>query len=196
MDTHAHILALFLSCVLTSAMALTYKAQEEHFRIAAYLEVFHEGSGGWEFRTRGIGDFIRRRGAVQRRSLANVLEPRLLAWLYLPLVLTSSLLLLASPITTVRTWNVAPAALALGAGTYLFLELGFYLERTRDFWLWWWTEYRRLEAVEPYPEAERPHTQPNRHDPATTMMALLLLQLALLFLFGVVTEPPISGVPH
>jgi hypothetical protein len=50
--------------------------------------------------------------------------------------------------------------------------------------------------VEPYPEAEGPHTQPNRHDPATTMMALLLLQLALLFLFGVVTEPPISGVPH
>jgi hypothetical protein len=50
--------------------------------------------------------------------------------------------------------------------------------------------------MEPEPQAEGPHALQTRHDPATTMMALLLLQLALLFLFGVVTEPPISGVPH
>jgi hypothetical protein len=186
MDLHAHVLALLLAYVVGSAMALTFKDYDESFRIAAYLEVFHEGPTGWEGRRRAVRDFIfTRRNSSPRRSLANVLEPRLLAWLYLPLVVTAPLLLLASPLTAVRVWNVAPAVLALGVGTYLFLELGFYLESGRAFWRWWWAEYARLEGTEPAPQAERPDALPSRYDPATTMLAVLALALVVLFLFGV-----------
>lgn len=186
METHAHVLALALAYVVASAMALTYKDYAASFRIAAYLEVFHEGPAGWEGRRRGIRDFIfNRRDSSPRRSLANVLEPRLLAWLYLPLVVTAPLLLLASPLTAVRAWNVAPAVLALGVGTYLFLELGFYLESSRAFWRWWWAEYARLEGTEPESQVEGPDALPTRYDPATTMMALLVLELLFLLLLGV-----------
>jgi hypothetical protein len=186
MEMHAHVLALVLAYVVASAMALTYKDYAASFRIAAYLEVFHEGPAGWEGRRRGIRDFIfNRRGTSPRRSLANVLEPRLLAWLYLPLVMMAPLLLLASPLTTVRAWNVAPTVLALGVGTYLFLELGFYLGSSRAFWRWWWAEYARLEGTEPEAQAEGPEALPSRYDPATTMMALLALEFVVLFLFGV-----------
>jgi hypothetical protein len=189
-DAHANVLALFLAYIVVTAMALSCRFYDDGFRIAAYLEVFHEGRLGWQQRNRGMGGFIGRRGTVQRRSLANLLEPRLVAYLYLPLVVAASLLILASPVTAVRTWSLAPAALALGAGTYLFLKLGFFLDRRDDWWRWWWSEYGRLEDTEP---GERP--QPlaeGRHDPATTVIGLLLLVVALLFILGLVLQPPIQ----
>jgi hypothetical protein len=191
-DTHAHMVALFVAFFVASAMAVTYKLYEDGFRIAAYLEVFHEDRvPGWHSRDRRIRDFIRGRGGVQRRSLANLLEPRLLAYLYLPLVVTAALLILASPLTAVRTWSLAPAALALGLGTYLFLELGFFLDRRHDWWRWWWKEYMRLEGTGPDLRTRAPRV-PQGHDPATAMIGLLLLELMILFLLGLLLQAPIA----
>ncbi len=193
-DTHAQVVALFVAFLVASAMAVTYKLYEDSFRIAAYVEVFHEDRvSGWHSRDRRIRDFIRGRGGVQRRSLANLLEPRLLAYLYLPMVVTASLLILASPLTAVRTWNLAPAALALGLGTYLFLELGFFLDRRHDWWRWWWNEYMRLEGTEPDLKTRAPRV-PQRHDPAMTMIGLLLVELMILFLLGLLLQAP-SALP-
>jgi hypothetical protein len=191
-DTHAHLVALFVAFFVASAMAVTYRLYEDGFRIAAYVEVFHEDRvPGWHSRDRRIRDFIRGRGGVQRRSLANVLEPRLLAYLYLPLVVTAGLLILASPLTAVRAWSLAPAALALGLGTYLYLELGFFLERRHDWWRWWWKEYMRLEGTEPDPKTRAPRV-PQGHDPAMAMIGLLLLELIILFLLGLLLQAPIA----
>lgn len=191
-DTHAHMVALFVAFLVASAMAVTYKLYEDGFSIAAYVEVFHEDRvPGWQSRDRRIRDFIRGRGGVQRHSLANLLEPRLLAYLYLPLVVTAGLLILASPLTAVRTWSLAPAALALGLGTYLFLELGFFLDRRHDWWRWWWKEYRRLEGTEPDLKTRAPRV-PQKHDPAMAMIALLLLELMILFLLGLLLQAPIA----
>lgn len=193
-DTHAQVVALFVAFLVASAMAVTYKLYEDSFRIAAYVEVFHEDRvSGWHSRDRRIRDFIRGRGGVQRRSLANLLEPRLLAYLYLPMVVTASLLILASPLTAVRSWNLAPAALALGLGTYLFLELGFFLDRRHDWWRWWWNEYMRLEGTEPDLKTRAPRV-PQRHDPAMTMIGLLLVELMILFLLGLLLQAP-SALP-
>jgi hypothetical protein len=191
-DTHAHMVALFVAFFVASAMAITYKLYEDGFRIAAYVEVFHEDRvPGWHSRDRRVRDFIRGRGGVQRRSLANLLEPRLLAYLYLPLVVTAGLLILASPLTAVRTWSLAPAALALGLGTYLFLELGFFLDRRDDWWRWWWKEYMRLEGTKPDLRTRAPRV-PQEHDPAMAMIGLLLLELMILFLLGLLFQAPIA----
>jgi hypothetical protein len=193
----AHMLALFLGFVVVAAMAITYKFYEKGFRIASYIEVFHEGEAlGWHSRSRRIRDFVHnRRGSVPRRSLANILEPRIVAWVYLPLVVSAALLILGAPVTQVRAWGIAPAAFTLGLGTFLFLELGFFLEKRDQYWRWWWREYRRHEGTETVRRPHSPAMPDGPHDPATTFAALLLLQLAILFLIGLALHPATSSGP-
>jgi hypothetical protein len=187
----AHVLALALAFVVIAAMIITYKLYEKGLRIAAYIEVFHEKQvPGWHSRSRWIRQFVRRRGSVPRRTVANVSEPRIVAWLYLPLVISAALLIFAAPVTQVRTWNVAPAALVLGIGTLLFLELGFFFERRDEYWRWWWAEYRRLEHADSGVAERAAHrTRATPRDPVATLVALLLLEVAILFLIGLALQP-------
>jgi hypothetical protein len=184
-QTHGHLLALVLAYIVVAAMAVTYKFYERGLQVASYLEVFHEPDTlGWQSRSRQIPEFIRRRKTAQRRSVANLLEPRVIAYVYLPLVAVAALLILASPITNVRLWRLAPAAFALGLGTYLFLELGFFFEQRHEWWRWWWSEYRRLESTEPGKSLPTPPCIEGQHDPVTSVVGLLFLEVAVLFLLG------------
>jgi hypothetical protein len=188
-DSQAHLLALFLAAVVGTAMTVTYRLYEKAFRIAAYVEVFHESSpAGWHSRSRLIQGFLSRRKAVQHRSVANISEPRLYSSVYLALAVVGGLLMLASPMTDVGAWALVPAVVALGLCTYLFFELGFAFEGRQRWWRWWWAEYRRLEDGDGSPAPSVP-TARGRVDTAYLVGAILLLELVLLFVLGLTFQP-------
>jgi len=188
-DSQAHLLALFLAAVVATAMAVTYKLYEKVFRIGAYIEVFHESSpAGWHSRSRLIQGFLSRRKAVQHRSVANISDPRLYSFIYLALAAMGGLLMLASPMTDVGAWALAPAVVALGLSTYLFFELGFAFEGRQQWWRWWWAEYRRLEDGDGSPAPSLPAGR-GRVDTALLVGAVLFLELVLLFLAGFMFQP-------
>jgi len=194
-DGQAHLLALFLAAIVGTAMAVTYRLYEKVFRIGAYIEVFHESSpAGWHSRSRLIQGFLSRRRAVQHRSVANISEPRLYSFVYLALATMGGLLMLASPMTDVGAWALAPAVLALGLSTYLFFELAFTFEGRQQWWRWWWTEYRRLEDGDGRPTPSVPAGR-GRGDTAVLIGAALFLELLLLFVAGLIFQPRFFQYP-
>lgn len=188
-DSQAHLLAVFLAAIVGTAMAVTYKLYEKAFRIAAYVEVFHESSpAGWHSRSRLIQGFLSRRKAVQHRSVANISEPRLYSSIYLALAAMGALLMLASPMTDVGAWALAPAVVALGLCTYLFFELGFAFEGRQQWWRWWWAEYRRVEDGDGSPGPSVPAGR-GRVDTALLVGGVLFLELVVLFVAGLLFQP-------
>jgi hypothetical protein len=98
------------------------------------------------------------------------------------------MLMLASPITDVGAWGLAPAVVALGLCTYLFFELGVAFEGRQQWWRWWWTEYRRLEDGDGSP-AESVPAALGRVDAASLVGAVLFLEVVLLFVAGLTFQP-------
>ena len=96
--------------------------------------------------------------------------------------------MLASPITDVGAWGLAPAVVALGLCTYLFFELAFAFEGRQQWWRWWWTEYKRLEDGDGSPP-ERVPVARGRVDAAMLVGAVLFLELVLLFVVGLTLQP-------